>query len=93
MEPLLTDILVGTEFGILTLNSTHFLAFPNPCYRLINFRKSLLFTNSDTNLNEILYDSRTVLLVRHKNTGKSLSEALILASTNPQYDNRLFNDF
>ena len=25
-------------------------------------------------------------------TGKSLSEALIFASTNPQYDNRLFND-
>ena len=25
-------------------------------------------------------------------TGKSLSEALILASTNPQYDNKLFND-
>ena len=24
------------------------------------------------------------------NTGKSLSEALIFASTNPQYDNRLF---
>ena len=24
------------------------------------------------------------------NTGKSLSEALILASTNPQYDDRLF---
>ena len=26
-------------------------------------------------------------------TGKSLSEALIFASTNPQYDNRLFIDF
>ena len=25
-------------------------------------------------------------------TGKSLSEALILASTNPQYDSKLFND-
>ena len=25
-----------------------------------------------------------------KDTGKSLSEALIFASTNPQYDNRLF---
>ena len=25
-------------------------------------------------------------------TGKSFSEALILASTNPQYDNRLFID-
>ena len=25
-------------------------------------------------------------------TGKSLSEALIFASTNPQYDNRLFNE-
>ena len=27
-----------------------------------------------------------------RDTGKSLSEALILGSTNPQYDNRLFND-
>ena len=27
-----------------------------------------------------------------KITGKSLSEALILISTNPQYDNKLFND-
>ena len=26
-------------------------------------------------------------------TGKSLSEALIFASTNPQYDKRLFIDF
>jgi hypothetical protein len=26
------------------------------------------------------------------NTGKSLSEALIIASTNPQYENRLFNE-
>ena len=26
----------------------------------------------------------------HQNTGKSFSEALILASTNPQYDRRLF---
>ena len=26
-------------------------------------------------------------------TDKSLSEALIFASINPQYDNRLFNDF
>ena len=26
-------------------------------------------------------------------TGKSLSEALIFASTNPQYDNRLFIEF
>ena len=26
----------------------------------------------------------------HNCTGKSLSEALIFASTNPQYDNRLF---
>ena len=25
-------------------------------------------------------------------TGKSLSEVLIYLSTNPQYDNRLFND-
>jgi hypothetical protein len=25
-------------------------------------------------------------------TGKSFSEALILASTNPQYENRLFNE-
>ena len=25
-------------------------------------------------------------------TGKSLSEALIFASTNPQYDDRLFNE-
>ena len=28
-----------------------------------------------------------------KCTGKSFSEALILASTNPQYDKGLFNDF
>ena len=27
-----------------------------------------------------------------RHTGKSLSEALIFASTNPQYDNRLFID-
>ena len=26
------------------------------------------------------------------NTGKSLSEALIFASTNPQYDDRLFTE-
>ena len=29
----------------------------------------------------------------HKSTGKSLSEALIFALTNPQYDNRLFIEF
>ena len=29
----------------------------------------------------------------YSNTGKSLSEALIFASTNPQYDNRLFIEF
>ena len=28
-----------------------------------------------------------------KVTGKSLSEALILVSTNPQYDNRLFMNY
>ena len=30
--------------------------------------------------------------VATKHTGKSLSEAFILTSTNPQYDNRLFSD-
>ena len=29
-------------------------------------------------------------IITGKNTGKSLSEALIFASTNPQYDDRLF---
>ena len=29
----------------------------------------------------------------HFGTGKSLSEVLIYSSINPQYDNRLFNDF
>ena len=33
-----------------------------------------------------------IYLLEHNCTGKSLSEALIFASTNPQYDNRLFND-
>ena len=28
-----------------------------------------------------------------EDTGKSLSEVLIYSSINPQYDNRLFNDF
>ena len=31
----------------------------------------------------------TVSFIRRENTGKSLSEALIFASTNPQYDDRL----
>ena len=31
-----------------------------------------------------------LFLKRAQSTGKSLSEALILASTNPQYDDRLF---
>ena len=31
-----------------------------------------------------------VITKKSKHTGKSLSEALIFASTNPQYDNRLF---
>ena len=30
------------------------------------------------------------LIMAHTSTGKSLSEALIFASINPQYDNRLF---
>ena len=30
------------------------------------------------------------MFLKPVNTGKSLSEALIFASTNPQYDNRLF---
>ena len=29
--------------------------------------------------------------LKNANTGKSLSEGLIFATTNPQYDNRLFN--
>ena len=32
------------------------------------------------------------VIASQKNTGKSLSEALIFASTNPQYDDRLFID-
>ena len=31
-------------------------------------------------------------LMRYPETGKSFAEALILASTNPQYDKRLFVD-
>ena len=31
-----------------------------------------------------------VFLLRERDTGKSFSEAFILASTNPQYDDRLF---
>ena len=35
-------------------------------------------------------DYFSMLCANLKCTGKSLSEALIFASTNPQYDNRLF---
>ena len=35
-------------------------------------------------------DKKTGILT---GTGKSLSEVLIYSSINPQYDNRLFNDF
>ena len=33
------------------------------------------------------------ITMNNTNTGKSLSEALIFASTNPQYDDRLFSDW
>ena len=46
----------------------------------MNNLQSFLFTNFQRILTEIL----------HSSTGKSLSEALIFASTNPQYDDRLF---
>ena len=36
------------------------------------------------------YDLMKLLINFGFNTGKSMSEALIFASTNPQYDNRLF---
>ena len=35
-------------------------------------------------------DDLQALSPRFMNTGKSLSEALIFVSTNPQYDNKLF---
>ena len=38
------------------------------------------------------FNSHDELFV-HSCTGKSLSEALIFASTNPQYDDRLFIEF
>ena len=40
-------------------------------------------TDSSTNENNFSFSERI-------DTGKSLSEALIFASTKPQYDNRLF---
>ena len=39
-------------------------------------------------LTALLYQE--IVMVTGMYTGKSLSEALIFASTNPQYDNRLF---
>ena len=38
----------------------------------------------------IMKIDNTVSFIRGENTGKSLSEALIFASTSPQYDDRLF---
>ena len=40
----------------------------------------------------VLINFHKLLSSTYYSTGKSLSEALILASTNPQYDNKLFND-
>jgi hypothetical protein len=37
--------------------------------------------------------SRSQFISIGGHTGKSLSESLIYSSINPQYDNRLFNDF
>ena len=34
-----------------------------------------------------------IIGLKQKGTGKSFSEAFILASTNPQYDKRLFIDY
>ena len=36
---------------------------------------------------------RSAAAPNHCCTGKSFSEALILASTNPQYDDKLFSEF
>ena len=36
------------------------------------------------------FGQKGLFLSKEADTGKSLSEALIFASTNPQYDNRLF---
>ena len=38
-------------------------------------------------------DKKTVISILCVGTGKSLSEAFILASNNPQYDDRLFIEF
>ena len=61
-------------------------------YSLISFR---LYVSKRGNSKSTVCGniSRQVLVQANAHkycTGKSLSEALILASTNPQYDNRLF---
>ena len=52
--------------------------------RNLNFQKSLSLDGSGSTRSE------SVVSRDHTSTGKSLSYALISASTNPQYDNRLF---
>ena len=39
------------------------------------------------------FNGGQTIMKQHQNTGKSVSEALILESVNPQYDKRLFIEF
>ena len=50
----------------------------------------LLMSKKDINIST--NPKSTKIITNGKVTGKSLSEALIFASTNPQYDTRLFID-
>ena len=51
-------------------------------------RRSLLDSDEEEDVNPLADKTRPSNL--EKSTGKSLSEALIFASTNPQYDDKLF---
>ena len=70
------------------------LALILPCL-FVNFLgfapSARLFGFSKKNMKQLHFEKTYHYMV--KSTGKSLSEALIFASTNPQYDDRLFIEF
>ena len=65
----------------------------NIIYSLPNVGNSILFQRAEIDCIQRAISPRLELhniKNLYSNTGKSLSEALIFVSTNPQYDNRLF---
>ena len=84
--PFVTTPISNKLFGrpkIPELGTTH-------CHPFTEDLTNLLMDEHNFSLNRIVSDVQTIDGNPWWCTGKSMSEALISASTNPQYENRLF---